>query len=705
MSKTATFSLSPKITATHLDRLAYLYIRQSTPKQVERNRESQAYQYQLTQRAEQLGWRPDRIRIIDGDLGLSASSSEHRDGFQELVAEVSLGHVGIIFGYEVSRLARNNRDWYHLLDLAALFATLIADADGVYDPRLYNDRLLLGLKGTMSEAELHLLRLRLESGRLSQVYRGTYRQRLPVGLLRQPDGTVVKHPDEQVRHALELVFTQFEELGSCRQVVRYLRRQQLLLPARRYSSGQSGEIVWKLPTDAAVYEILRSPAYAGAFVYGRRQTDPTQRQPGRRATGLVHKPREEWLQVSQGTYPSYISWEQYLSHQERLQQNSTLFAEKAQHAAGAVRKGTALLQGLAVCGLCGARMQPAYKAASHRYQCAELARRLGEPMCASLHGRAIDEVVVGAFFEALQPAQLDALAAVLAGQQAEQERLARQWRERLQRARYEAQLAERQYQVVDPANRLVAAELERRWETKLQELRTAEEEQHRFQSQQGKVALTPDLRRQLEHICQELPPLWNSGSLAVTHQKQLLRCLISRVILQRTAPDRVEVKIVWISGHYTVLSARVPIIHGEQITGYATLVKRIQELVQAGHESDQQIAAQLAAEGFHSARSAAVSPVMVQRIRLAHGWYYSLHQSRYGSEIAGYLTPKALAERVGVERTWIYRRLYRGEIEAKYLQRHPSSQIWLIENHPALIAQLQQALPGRRPDTERQNNG
>jgi DNA invertase Pin-like site-specific DNA recombinase len=188
--------LSPKITTTHLDRLAYLYIRQSTPKQVERNRESQAYQYQLTQRAEQLGWHPDRIRILDGDLGLSASSSEHRDGFQELVAEVSLGHVGIIFGYEVSRLARNNRDWYHLLDLAALFATLIADADGVYDPRLYNDRLLLGLKGTMSEAELHLLRLRLESGRLSQVYRGAYRQRLPVGLLRQPDGTVVKHPDE-----------------------------------------------------------------------------------------------------------------------------------------------------------------------------------------------------------------------------------------------------------------------------------------------------------------------------------------------------------------------------------------------------------------------------------------------------------------------------------------------------------------------------
>jgi DNA invertase Pin-like site-specific DNA recombinase len=705
MSKTATASLSAKITTTHLDRLAYLYIRQSTPKQVERNRESQAYQYQLTQRAEQLGWRPDRIRILDGDLGLSASSSAHRDSFQELVAEVSLGHVGIIFGYEVSRLARNNCDWYHLLDLAALFSTLIADADGVYDPRLYNDRLLLGLKGTMSEAELHLLRLRLESGRLNQVYRGAYRQRLPVGLLRQPDGTVVKHPDEQVRHILELVFVQFEELGSCRQVLRYLRRQHLLLPARRYSSGQSGEIVWKLPTDAAVYEILRSPAYAGAFVYGRRQTDPTRRQPGRRGTGLVHKPREEWLHVIQGAYPSYISWEQYLIHQERLQQNSTVFAEKAQQAAGAVREGAALLQGLAVCGLCGARMQPAYKAASHRYQCEELARRLGEPMCASLHGRAVDEVVVGAFFEALQPAQLDALAAVLAGQQAEQERLARQWRERLQRARYEAQLAERQYQAVDPGNRLVAAELERRWETKLRELRTAEEEQHRFQSQPSKGVLTPNLRRQLEHICQELPQLWNSGSLAATHKKELLRCLIARVILKRTAPDLVEAKIVWISGHYTVLCARVPIIHGEQVTGYASLVQRIQELVQTGHESDSEIAAQLAAEGFHSARSAAVSPVMVQRIRLAHGWHYSLHQSRYCPEIAGYLTPKALAERVGVERTWIYRRLYRGEIEAQYLRRHPSSQIWLVENHPALIAQLRQIVSGRRSDTERQNNG
>ena len=705
MTKTAASLLSTKITATHLDRLAYLYIRQSTPKQVERNRESQAYQYQLTQRAEQFGWRPDRIRILDGDLGLSASHSEHRDDFQELVAEVSLGHVGIIFGYEVSRLARNNCDWYHLLDLAALFATLIADADGVYDPRLYNDRLLLGLKGTMSEAELHLLRLRLESGRLNQVYRGAYRQRLPVGLLRQPDGTVVQHPDEQVRHTLELVFVQFEELGSCRQVLRYLRQQHVLLPARRYSSGQSGEIVWKLPTDAAVYEILRSPTYAGAFVYGRRQTDPTRRQPGRRATGLVHKPREEWLQVTQGAYPSYISWEQYLKHQERLQENSTLFAEKAQQAAGAVREGVALLQGLAVCGLCSARMQPAYKAASHRYHCAELTRRLGEPMCASLHGRAIDEVVMGAFFEALQPAQLDALEAVLAGQQAERERWARQWRERLQRTRYEAQLAERQYQCVDPANRLVAAELERRWEAKLQEMRRAEEEQHRFQHQQSNVMLTPELRRQLEHICQELPCLWNSGSLAVTHQKQLLRCLIARVILKRMAQDVVEVKIVWISGHYTVLSARIPVLYREQVTGYTSLVKRVQELMQAGHESDWEIATQLATEGFHSARSAAVSPGLVQRIRRAHGWYYSLHQSRYCSEVAGYLTPKALAEQVGVERTWVYRRLYRGEIEAKYLRRHPRSQIWLIENHPALIEQLRQAVAGKRPDIERQNNG
>jgi DNA invertase Pin-like site-specific DNA recombinase len=267
-------TLSAKITATHLERLACVYVRQSTPKQVERHQESRRYQYHLVQRAAALGWSTERTRVIDSDLGLSGSESSHRGGFTDLVAEVSLGHVGIVLGYEVSRLARNNRDWYHLLDLAAVFGTLIADSDGIYDTRLYNDRLLLGLKGTMSEAELHLLRLRLTAGRMNQVRRGAYRQHLPTGLTRLPDGTVVKEPDEQVRHTIELVFEKFDELGSCEKVLCYLRQYDIRLPRQQRAGLHSGELLWKTPSYAAILEIMHNPAYAGAFAYGRRQTDP-----------------------------------------------------------------------------------------------------------------------------------------------------------------------------------------------------------------------------------------------------------------------------------------------------------------------------------------------------------------------------------------------------------------------------------------------
>jgi DNA invertase Pin-like site-specific DNA recombinase len=296
-----------------LERLAFIYIRQSTTKQVLMNKESHDNQYRLQQRAEELGWAVERIRVIDNDLGRSGSEAVGRAGFQELVAEVSLGHAGIVFGYEVSRLARNNQDWYHLLDLAAVFGTLIADNDGVYDPRLYNDRLLLGLKGTMSEAELHLLRQRLDAGRMNQVKRGAYRQNLPTGYVRLPDGSVAKDPDDQVRHVIELLFAKFEELGSVNKVLRYFRQQQILLPRRQRNGLQVGQVVWKVASEAAVTGAIEYPAYAGVFAYGRRQNDPKRKIPGRPATGNVRKPMSEWLHCQQGAYPAYITWEQFLA--------------------------------------------------------------------------------------------------------------------------------------------------------------------------------------------------------------------------------------------------------------------------------------------------------------------------------------------------------------------------------------------------------
>jgi DNA invertase Pin-like site-specific DNA recombinase len=678
-----------KVRAEHLQRLAYIYIRQSTLKQVEHNRESQVNQYQLVQRAEALGWSRGRIRVIDTDQGLSGQGSEYRSGFKELVAEVSLGHVGIIFGYEVSRLARNNSDWYHLLDLAAVFGTLIADNDGIYDPRLYNDRLLLGLKGTMSEAELHLLRQRLDAGRMGQVLRGEYRQHLPTGLVRQPDGTVVKDPDDQVRHVIEIVLTKFAELGSCPKVLRYLLQENILLPRRQTSGLHKGELLWKPPSDSAIYNIVSNPAYAGAFAYGRKQTNPLKRKPGGQATGRVRKPMEEWIYLQQDVYPAYISWEQYLANRERLRQNSTRLTHWTQQTQGAAREGAALLQGLATCGICGRSMLVSYKN-NPRYRCCALAKGFGKATCMSLHAPSVDEVVVQAFFEAIRPAQLDALQAILDSQQTDHQRLSQQWEERLKRARYEAHLCERQYQAVDPENRLVAAELERRWEEKLRQLQETQELYERFQLTSTPSGLTPELREQFQHISEKLPELW--PELTNAQKKELLRSLIARVILKRDAPDRVGVKIVWISGHYSVVYAQPPILCQRDVTGYDEMLERIQALLQEGL-NDEQIAAQLTEEGFHSARSAKVSPEMVLRIRRKHRWHLIRWKTRNALELDGYLTARGLATRLGVDQRWVYHRISDGTIDPRCVTRHPQADIYLIQNDPELIEQLQQLLP------------
>ena len=402
-----------KITPAHLERRAIVYIRQSSPKQVRQNQESQLNQRALVDRAQALGWHRERIEILDADLGQSAASTEGRDDFKTLAAEVALGHVGIVFGWEVSRLARNNADWYRLLDLSALFGTLIADVDGVYDPRLYNDRLLLGLKGTMSEAELYMLRQRLKAGRLSKVMRGEYVQHLPTGLVRLPDKSVVKDPDDQVRHIIELVFAKFEELGSCQKVLRFCKHNAILLPRRQTSGFHKGEMLWKKPSAAAIYEIVGNPAYAGAFVYGRRPKDPTRQIPGRHATGVVRKPMSEWICIKHDVYPAYITWEQYLANQNRLHENAARYNERIRSGRGAPREGAALLQGLATCGECGHIMRVVYKPGV-RYICYGLTKEFAEPTCASLDGASIDALVVQAFFAAIQPAELDALEALLA---------------------------------------------------------------------------------------------------------------------------------------------------------------------------------------------------------------------------------------------------------------------------------------------------
>jgi DNA invertase Pin-like site-specific DNA recombinase len=677
-----------KITTVHLQRLAVVYIRQSTGKQVRQHQESQFNQRALVQRAEDLGWHPQRVQVLDGDLGQSGTSTEGRDDFKALAAEVALGHVGIVFGWEVSRLARNNADWYHLLDLAAIFGTLIADSEGIYDPRLYNDRLLLGLKGTMSEAELHMLRQRLNAGRLSKVARGEYVQHLPTGLLRLPDKRVVKDPDDQVRHVIELVFAKFAELGSCQKVLRFFKQQAILLPRHQTSGFHKGELLWKKPSAAAIYDMLGNPAYAGAFVYGRRPKDPTRQIAGRHATGVVRKPREEWVSIQQDVYPAYITWEQYLANQTQLHSNAVRQAERLRPGPGTVRQGAGLLQGLATCGKCGHIMRVAYKPGV-RYTCYGLAKEFAEPSCAHLDGPTAEQVVVQAFFAAIQPAQLDALAALMTRRREERAQVERHWAQQLQRVSYEAHLARQRYEAVDPANRLVAAELERRWEAALVLQRETLEAAARFRQEPALPELDAKTRQQLEHIAQTLPELWDSGRLTHEHKKLLLRSLITRVILTRTAPDQVEVKIVWVSGHFSVATTTPPIHRQTDVSRYAEMVARIHDLWEQG-QNDAGIAATLTAEGFHAARTAHVTPATVLKIRNRQQWVSNYHKHRMADKVDGLWTVHGLCRELGIDKDWLYRRIYSGALCAPDVVRKPPYGNYLIRPESALIERLRQ---------------
>jgi DNA invertase Pin-like site-specific DNA recombinase len=667
-----------KITSRHRDRHAYIYVRQSTPRQVQQHRESQANQYALVERAGALGWIPERIHVIDADLGQSGQDGQ-RPGFQEVVAEVSLGHVGIILTYEASRLARSNADWYTLLDLATVMGTLIADTDGVYDPRAYNDRLLLGLRGMFSEAELHLLHLRLEAGRMRQVERGTYRQQLPTGLVRLPDGRVVKDPDLGVQRTIELIFARFGALGSCQKVLRALRDEAVLVPRRQTSGAKIGDLLWKVPTEGAIYEMVRNPAYAGAFVFGRHGHEPVPYP--RRGTRRVHRPMEDWAQVHQDVYPAYISWETFMANQAQLRDNASSFARRAR---GAPRAGTALLAGLVVCGHCGRQMHVVYRSRPY-YRCSALQKVYGRSGCLHLDGPPLDAVVVEAFFEAIAPAELSVLEAVLAAQRADHDRLAQQYLDQVKRAEYEAKLAERQYQAVDPDNRLVASELERRWERALRALAEVREAAERFAHQPPEPELDPTLRTQLQELSTKLPELWRSGRLQPEHQKTLLRSLIRRVILSRPAPARIELRVVWVSGAVTPLTLAPPVYRITEIGNYEDLAARILALSQEGYP-DREIAEQLTSEGFQSARQLPISKELVGKIRRAHGQSSVRQQFRSHEQLADEWTVHGLAQELGVRRTWLYTRIRNGTLPAR---RHPVSGHYLIPHDPQVLASLE----------------
>jgi DNA invertase Pin-like site-specific DNA recombinase len=446
------------ITPFHLERQALIYIRQSSPHQTLTNHESLKLQYALRQRAQQHGWRPAAIEVIDTDLGRTGSTTEGRQGFKDLVARVTLDQVGIIFAYDVTRLARNCTDWYQLLDLCGYRHCLVGDQDGVYDPATSNGRLILGLKGLISELELHTIRARLTAGILSKAQRGALALPLPVGLVRDPLQRVLKHPDREVQGRIDLVFATFLRLGTIPQVVRRFHSDKLFLPRK----DSFGDIHWRPATIAAVSSLLQNPAYAGVFVYGRTRAAP------KSASTRQRLPMDQWKICIHDKYPAYIDWATYERIRAMIRDNHSDYQRK--HSRGVPRSGKALLHGLVYCGECGHKMVVCYKQGT-RYLCNFLRQQRGGAVCQYLPGDAIDDAVVSLFFAALAPAELEVYTKALTTFSQQEEQVQRARQQQIERLRYQARLAERQFNQADPDNRLVAAELEKRWETALREVK------------------------------------------------------------------------------------------------------------------------------------------------------------------------------------------------------------------------------------------
>lgn len=548
-----------KIKPTHTQRVACVYIRQSTPGQVEHNRESTARQYALADRACQLGWSKEQVVIVDEDLGLSGSTTDKRSGFARLTSEVALAHVGIVLGLEVSRLARNNADWYRLLELCGVTDTLIGDNDGVYYPALFNDRLLLGLKGTMSEAELHIIRARLDGGIRNKAARGELRRGLPVGFVwGEQDGEVLFHPDEAVTAAIRTVFERFAEFGSARRVWLWFRSEGLSFPLQTMPAGMPGPIRWVAPTYHALHQILTNPVYAGAYTYGKTKYERYVDENGTVRKRIRHLPMDQWSVLIPDHHPGFIDWATFQANQARLDSNTR---PQLHRAGGAVREGSALLQGLATCGHCGRRLHVHYRSRNSApgYHCAgkDLVNGRGV-YCLNVGGMVVEQAVANAFLEAVTPAAVEATMLSVQQLQANRDAALSQWRLEVERARYEAERAERRYRNVEPENRLVARGLETEWENRLRALNAAEAELHR-REQQRPNPIGPEQLKRIRMLGSDIRQVWAAPAIADRDRKELLHTLLEEVILNlKRAEGRAQLTLRWRGGAITVLDVPVP---------------------------------------------------------------------------------------------------------------------------------------------------
>jgi DNA invertase Pin-like site-specific DNA recombinase len=633
-----------KVTADHLKRDAYLYVRQSTLRQVAEHGESTQRQYALKDRAIAVGWPVERIHVIDRDLGKSGSSTATRDGFQELVSEVALGKAGIVMGLEVSRLARNSADWHRLIELCALTATLILDEDGIYDPAGFNDRLLLGLKGTMSEAELHILKARMRGGQLNKARRGELEMRPPVGLVYRTDGTIDLDPDAEVQASIRLVFDTFERTGSATQTVRFFQEQQIPFPRRLLTGPNKGELIWAPPQHARILQVLHNPRYAGAFVYGRTRT----RHLPMGGTTVIQMPRADWQFVMPGRHPGYIDWDRFETNQRRLADNARAFG--GERRSGPPREGPALLQGRVRCGLCGERMGVHYSQEHGRtvaaYVCQETLVRRGGKTCQSVPGKVVDPAVGALLVELMTPMTLEVTLAVqreLEARTAETDALRRQ---HLERTHYDAELARRRYMKVDPDNRLVADALEAEWNDKLRIHADAVADYDNRRQQQA-ASLDVETRRRILDLAEHFPQVWHDPRVDIRERKRILRLLVDDVTLVKAETIIAHVRLSGGATRTLTLDRPLPIAQIRKLN--PALVAEVDRLLD--HHCDREIAEILNQRGLQTWEAKPFNLKKIAFIRSA----YKLASRHHRLRDRGMLTTREVALRFGVTESAVHK--------------------------------------------------
>lgn len=601
-----------KITASHLKRDAYLYVRQSTVRQVFENQESTKRQYALRQRAIALGWPAERIIVIDSDLGQSGASSADRVGFQRLVADAGMGRAGIVLGLEVSRLARNSADWHRLLEICALSQTLILDEDGIYNPCDFNDRLLLGLKGTMSEAELHVLHARLRGGILNKAKRGELQGPLPVGLIYDARGRVVLDPDAQVQSSLRHFFATYRRTGAARATIKALREENVLMPRRIRTGARKGDLVWGQIDHWRALQLLHNPRYAGAFVFGRfryqRQADGTAK------VGIL--PRDEWKVLLPGTHEGYISWEEYETNQGQLRENAK--AHGSDRRASPPREGPALLQGLVLCGKCGARMTVRYHSRGTglrpNYLCQREGIERGTPICQDVPGAGVDDAVGDTLVAMVTPMALDVAMTVQQELAARVDEADRMRGQRVERARYESDLARQRFMQVHPDNRLVADSLEAEWNERLREMSAAQEVYERQRAADRTLVDGPQ-RAQILALATDFPKLWRDPRTSMRDRKRMVRLLIEDVALARG--ETIAMHIRFKGGTTQSLSLPLPKCSWELRQTAPEVIAEIDRLID--EHPDREIADILNQRGRRSGEGLAFYARMVMRLRRDHG--------------------------------------------------------------------------------------